>query len=220
MNTGAFDPIAEVCRSVQPRGAWVHLDGAFGLWAAASPELRHLVEGVELVDSAASDAHKWLNTPYDCGLAFVRDRRALATALRMSADYLVQDPRDPMNTTLEASRRARGVEVWAALRSLGRSGVRALVERCCRLARRFAAGLRESGCEVLNEVELNQVLVRFGDDVATRRVVAAVQEEGTCWCSGTTWQGRAAMRISVSSWATTEDDVDRSLEAIRRAAGR
>jgi len=219
VNTGAFDPIAEVCERVRARGAWVHLDGAFGLWAAASPSRRHLVSGLDLVDSAASDAHKWLNTPYDCGLAFVRDGDGLATALSMSADYLVQSPGDPMNTTLEASRRARGVEVWAALRALGRSGVEALVDGCCELALQFARGLRDGGFEVLNEVELNQVLVRFGDDETTRRVVAAVQAEGTCWCSGTTWQGRAAMRISVSSWATTPEDVERSLAAIRRCAG-
>jgi len=218
VNTGAFDPIAEVCERVRPEGAWVHLDGAFGLWAAASPGRRHLVAGVERVDSAASDAHKWLNTPYDCGLAFVRDRDALGIALGMSADYLVQNPGDPMKTTLEASRRARGVEVWAALQALGREGLEALVDGCCELAQRFAGGLRQAGFDVLNEVELNQVLVRFGDDERTRRVVAAVQEEGTCWCSGTTWQGKAAMRISVSSWATTAEDVDRSLEAIRRCA--
>jgi len=218
VNTGAFDPVADICQRVQPAGAWVHLDGAFGIWAAASPRLRHLITGLDQVDSSAADAHKWLNTPYDCGLVSVRDPQALAEALSLSAEYLAQSADDPMNTTLEASRRARGIEVWAALHSLGRQGLAALVERSCALATRFAAGLRAAGHDVLNEVQLNQVLVSFGDAQTTRRVIEAVQRDGTCWAGGSTWQGHAAMRISVSSWATTEDDVDRSLAAILRAA--
>ncbi len=220
VNTGSFDPIAEVCERVQPRGAWVHVDGAFGAWAAASPRRRHLVAGLELADSVVSDGHKWLNTPYDCGLAFVRDSRPLAEALAVSAAYLIQDAADPWNTTLESSRRPRGLEVWAALHSLGRSGVEALVERSCGIARRFADGLRQAGHAVLNAVELNQVLVSFGDEARTRRVVSEVQRDGTCWASGTTWQGQAAMRISVSGWATTDEDVARSLGAILRIAER
>jgi len=219
VNSGAFDPVGEICRRVRPAGAWVHVDGAFGLWAAASPDLRHLTEGIAGADSWVSDGHKWLNVPYDCGLAFVRLIEPLREALAMRAVYLVQDLEDPMNTTLEASRRARGIEVWAALRSLGRSGVAALVDQSCRLARRFADGLRDAGYDVLNEVCLNQVLVAFGDADATARVIEDVQAEGTCWCGGTTWNGRAAMRISVSGWATTDEDVDRSLAVIRTMAG-
>lgn len=218
VNTGAFDPVGDICRRVRPHGAWVHVDGAFGLWAAASRRLRHLTDGVAEADSWASDGHKWLNVPYDSGLAFLRDVDPLREALAMTADYLIQDAGDPMNTTLETSRRARGVDVWAALRSLGRHGVERLVDESCRLAGRFADGLRGAGHDVLNEVCLNQVLVSFGGTDVTRRVVARVQEDGTCWCSGTTWRGTAAMRISVSSWATTEEDVERSLDAITRIA--
>ena len=218
VNTGSFDPVAAIGRRVRPRGAWVHVDGAFGLWAAASRNLRYLVAGIAEADSWVSDGHKWLNVPYDCGLVFVRDVEPLRDALTMTADYLVQDVADPMNTTLEASRRARGIEVWAALRSLGRDGVEALVDQSCRLARRFVEGLRAAGHEVLNDVCLNQVLVTFGDDEATARVIEQVKADGTCWCGGTSWQGRAAMRISVSAWSTTEGDVDRSLAAITRIA--
>jgi glutamate/tyrosine decarboxylase-like PLP-dependent enzyme len=219
VNTGAFDPAAEVCAAAREAGAWVHVDGAFGLWAAASDKRTHLAAGVAEADSWATDAHKWLNVPYDCGLAFVRRPETLRAAMSISAAYLPEgEAREPMHYTPEASRRARGVEVWAALRSLGREGLSELIERNCAYAARFAEGFRAAGYEVLNEVVLNQVLVSFGDEEATRRVVAGVQADGTCWCGGTVWQGRAAMRVSVSSWATTEEDVERSLSAILRVA--
>jgi glutamate/tyrosine decarboxylase-like PLP-dependent enzyme len=190
------------------------------MWAAAAPARARQAAGVAEADSWALDAHKWLNVPYDSGVAFVRDGAALRAAMSARADYLLAgDRREPSHVTPEMSRRARAAEVWAALRSLGRDGVAELVERDCRLAARFADGLRAAGHEVLNEVTLNQVLVAFGGDERTRRVTAAVQEEGTCWCGGTVWRGRAAMRISVSSWATTDEDVERSLGAILRAAG-
>ena len=220
VNTGAFDPIAEVCRRAHAAGAWVHVDGAFGLWAAAAPSRRHLADGIALADSWATDAHKWLNVPYDCGLAFVRDPLALPAAMAITAEYLPTQSefRNPADFTPELSRRARGVEVWAALRSLGREGIAALIEGNCAHAQRFARQLSAAGCEVLNDVVLNQVLVAFGDVEKTNRVIAAVQADGTCWCGVTIWQSRTAMRISVSSWATTEADVDRSVEAILRAA--
>lgn len=219
VNTGAFDPIREVATRAHRHEAWVHLDGAFGLWAAVSESTRHLVDGLEEVDSIATDLHKWPNVPYDNGLALYRDPATARAALSMTAAYLTGgDERHPYHYTPESSRRARGVEIWAALASLGRSGLADLVDRCCRYARRFAEGFREAGFEVLNEVALNQVLVAFGDDETTRRVVEAVQREGTCWCGGSFWQGRAAMRVSVSSWATTEEDIERSLEAILRVA--
>jgi glutamate/tyrosine decarboxylase-like PLP-dependent enzyme len=178
------------------------------------------VAGLPLADSWATDAHKWLNVPYDSGLAFVRDPDALPAAMAITAEYLptVSDYRNPSDFTPELSRRARGVEVWAALRSLGRSGVADLVERTCRHARRFAEGLSAAGLQILNEVVLNQVLVSFGDPASTERAIAALQAEGTCWCGVTIWQGKTAMRISVSSWATTDDDVERSIAAILRAA--
>lgn len=219
VNTGAFDPAAEICLAAREAGAWVHVDGAFGLWAAAAETRRHLVAGVAAADSWATDAHKWLNVPYDSGLVFCRYPAALREAMSTSAAYLVQDEeRVPYHYTPEMSRRARGIEVWAALRSLGRSGLADLIESTCRHAARFAQGLSEAGYRVLNEVVLNQVLVSFGDEKTTRRVISAVQADGTCWCGGTTWQGRAAMRISVSSWATTEADVERCLAAILRLA--
>jgi glutamate/tyrosine decarboxylase-like PLP-dependent enzyme len=219
VNTGAFDPAGAIIPRAKEAGAWVHVDGAFGLWAAAAPGRRHLVQGVDGADSWATDAHKWLNVPYDCGIAFVRDPKHLHAAMAQNAAYLVQGQlRDPYHYTPDMSRRARGVEVWAALRSLGRNGLADLVERTCRHATRFADGLRAAGYEILNDVVLNQVLVAFGEPETTRRVIAAVQDDGTCWCGGTVWQGRTAMRISVSSWATTENDVERSLAAIRRAA--
>ncbi len=220
VNTGAIDPVGEVCARVRGSGAWVHVDGAFGLWAAASPRLAPLLHGVEDADSWACDAHKWLNVPYDSGFAFVRDADALRAAMAVTADYLPSRNagRNPSDYTPELSRRARGVEVWAALRSLGRAGVAELVERNCRQARRFAEALGAAGFEVLNEVVLNQVLVAFGDAGRTLRVIASLQKEGTCWCGGTVWQGRTAMRISVSSWATTDEDVERSIEAILQAA--
>jgi glutamate/tyrosine decarboxylase-like PLP-dependent enzyme len=219
VNSGACDPVAENCGRAKPAGAWVHVDGAFGLWAAASPARAHLVRGMEAADSWATDAHKWLNVPYDSGLAFVRDPQALRAAMAVTAAYLPPgETRDPSDHTPELSRRARGVEVWAALRALGRRGLAQVIERTCRHATRFAGGLRAAGYEVLNEVVLNQVLVAFGDAATTERVIEDVQREGTCWCGGTLWRGRRAMRISVSSWATTEEDVERSLEAILRAA--
>jgi glutamate/tyrosine decarboxylase-like PLP-dependent enzyme len=219
VNTGAFDPIGEICAAAHAAGAWVHVDGAFGLWAAAAPGRAHLADGVAEANSWGTDAHKWLNVPYDSGLAFVRDPEALRAAMAVSAAYLIQgEVREPAQFTPELSRRARGVEIWAALRSLGRQGLAELIERNCRQAARFAEGLRAVGFEILNEVVLNQVLVSFGDDDNTRRAIAALQAEGTCWCGGTVWQGRAAMRISVSSWATTDADVERSLEAMIRVA--
>ena len=220
VNTGAFDPADKIIPMAQAAGAWVHVDGAFGLWAAAAPVRAHLVEGYAAADSWAIDAHKWLNVPYDSGLAFVRDAVALRAAMSVSAAYLPPPgpERVPADYTPELSRRARGVVAWAALASLGRSGVAALVERCCAQARAFADGLRAAGFEVLNDVVLNQVLVSFGDPAATRRVTEALQADGTCWCGTTEWQGRVAMRISVSSWVTTDADVQRCLAAMLRAA--
>jgi glutamate/tyrosine decarboxylase-like PLP-dependent enzyme len=223
VNSGASDPFQEIIAIARARGAWVHVDGAFGLWAAASPELRHEVAGVEAADSWATDAHKWLNVPYDSGLVMVADAEAHRAAMSMTAAYLAgadDDERSNSDWVPEASRRGRGLAVYAALRSLGRAGVRELVERCCTLARRMAATLAaEPGLEILNDVVLNQVLVRVGgDDEATDATVAAVQRDGTCWLGGTRWQGEAALRISISSWATTEDDVDRSAAAIASAA--
>jgi len=219
VNTGAFDPFQEVCARAKDAGAWVHVDGAFGLWAAASPRYAHLLEGAAAADSWAIDCHKWLNVPYDSGLAVVRNAEHLRNAMAVGASYLqTNSQREPCHYTPELSRRARGIEMWAALKSLGRQGLRELVERNCRLAAVFAQRLQEAGFEVLNEVVLNQVLVSFGSDEETRRVVAEVQNEGTCWCGGTQWHGRAAMRISVSSWATTDEDVERSLTAIIKIA--
>ena len=220
VNTGAFDPVGEICAVAHPAGAWVHVDGAFGLWAAAAPSLAHLYEGVPQADSWATDAHKWLNVPYDSGLAFVRHPDALRAAMAISAEYLPSESqyRNPSDFTPELSRRARGVEVWAVLRALGRSGLRQMIERTCRHAGRFAEGLQQAGYQVLNEVVLNQVLVSFGDPDTTHRVIDGIQTDGTCWCGGTVWQGHTAMRISVSSWATTDADVERSLRAMLRAA--
>jgi glutamate/tyrosine decarboxylase-like PLP-dependent enzyme len=219
VNTGAFDSAVEICARAHEAGAWVHVDGAFGLWAAASPRYKHLVEGVAQADSWATDAHKWLNVPYDSGLAFVRDAVALKRTMALTAAYLPQgEHREPSQYTPELSRRARGVEVWAALRSLGRTGLSDLIERNCRFAQRFAVELQRGGYQILNEVVLNQVLVCFGDAIRTRQVIERVQKDGTCWCGPTEWQGRTAMRISVSSWATREEDVDVSVTAILRAA--
>ncbi|MEY2486365.1 MAG: hypothetical protein QOH39_2013 [Verrucomicrobiota bacterium] len=222
VNTGAFDPAREICRHAHASGAWVHVDGAFGLWAAAAPSRAHLAAGTEEADSWATDAHKWLNVPYDCGLAFVRDPKALPAAMAITAEYLPTQSefRNPADFTPELSRRARGVEVWAALRSLGREGLAELIERNCAQARRFAEQLSAAGIEILNEVVLNQVLVSFGDAEKTNHVITDIQEDGTCWCGVTIWQGRTAMRISVSSWVTTDSDVDRSVEAMIRIAKR
>ncbi len=219
VNTGAFDPIDVIASQLRGTQAWIHVDGAFGLWAAASPSRRHLTRGIERVDSLATDAHKWLNVPYDSGLVIVRDRRHLSAAMSSSAAYLIEgESRDPHRLVPEMSRRARAVEVWAALRSLGRVGLAELIDRCCDHAQHFARALEQGGHRVLNEVVLNQVLVSFGSAETTRRVIARIQEDGTCWCGGTVWQGQTAMRISVSSWATTDEDVARSLDAILRIA--
>ena len=219
VNTGAFDPAGDIIPRAKAVGAWVHVDGAFGLWAAAAPARARLVQAYAAADSWAIDAHKWLNVPYDSGIVIVRDPRDLYAAMAVDAPYLViGETREPEHYTPEFSRRARGIEVWAALRSLGRTGLADLIERTCRHATRFADGLREAGYEILNDVVINQVLVSFGDAELTRRVIAGVQADGTCWAGGTVWQGRTAMRISVSSWATTEDDVERSLAAMLRVA--
>jgi glutamate/tyrosine decarboxylase-like PLP-dependent enzyme len=216
VNGGAIDPLEDVCAAARAAGAWVHVDGAFGLWAAASPSRRHLVRGAELADSWATDAHKWLNVPYDCGIAFVRDREAHRAAMSVTADYLVQDPggpREPMDWTPEFSRRARGLAVYATLRALGRDGVAELVDRLCECAERFADRLGAVGFEVLQQ-ELNQVVVACESDAMTDATLAAVQSDGTCYPSGTTWRGRRCIRISVCNWQTAFEDVDRSVEAI------
>jgi glutamate/tyrosine decarboxylase-like PLP-dependent enzyme len=219
VNTGAFDAAKEICLAAKEQGAWVHVDGAFGLWARVSPKYAHLTQGLEEADSWATDAHKWPNVGYDSGLALVRDKAALQVSMGMTAAYLeTGSSREPMHHTPEASRRARGIELWAALKSLGRSGLRELVERTCSHAQLFAKWLREAGFEVLNEVVINQVLVSFGSATLTQSVIRRIQEEGTCWCGGTVWQGKTAMRISVSSWATSESDVELSVNAILRAA--
>jgi glutamate/tyrosine decarboxylase-like PLP-dependent enzyme len=219
VNTGAFDPGEEICTRAKEQGAWVHVDGAFGLWANASPKYRHLTRGFEQADSWATDAHKWPNVSYDSGIVIVRNGTALRGAMTSSAAYLEPGARRvPMNHAPEASRRARGVELWAALKSLGKPGLASLIERTCAHAQRFAEGLRAAGFQVLNDVVINQVLVSFGNAETTREVIRRVQVDGTCWCGATVWQGKTAMRISVSSWATSEADVDRSLEAILRIA--
>lgn len=218
-NTGAFDPADAIVPLAHEAGAWVHVDGAFGLWAAAAPARRYLTRGLNAADSWATDAHKWLNVSYDSGLAFVRDAEALRAAMSVDVPFLSQDAvREPSLFTPETSRRARGVEVWAALRSLGRAGLADLIERTCHYATLFADGLRAGGYTVLNDVALNQVLVSFGDAETTQRVIAALQADGTCWCGGRNWQGHEVMRISVSSWATTEEDVARSLATMLRIA--
>ena len=234
VNSGALDPLRPIVAAAHDVGAWVHVDGAFGMWAAVSPGLRPLLAGLGDADSWATDLHKWLNVPYDCGFVAVADREAHHRAMRMSAAYLVPAPGDeidPFDWVPEGSRRARATPVYAALRSLGRDGLRDLVERCCAHARRMAERLAGgAGIEILNDVVLNQVLVRFtaraegaavdpdASDRRTRAVIAAVQADGTCWAGGTTWHGMAAMRISVSNWTTTEADIDRSAEAILRCA--
>ena len=228
VNSGAFDPADAVADAVARHpNAWIHVDGAFGLWANVSPELRHLVAGVARADSWATDAHKWLNVGYDCGFVAVRDATAQRAAMSTRAPYLMQDhdQRDGWEFVLDSSRRARVFTVYAALRSLGRDGVRAMVERCCSLARRMAERLGEAdGVEILNDVILNQVLVRLspadgGDaDAFTRQVMTRVQEGGEAWMGGTTWHGQAAIRISVSNWSTTEADIDRTAAALLRAA--
>jgi glutamate/tyrosine decarboxylase-like PLP-dependent enzyme len=219
--TGACDPIAEICARAQETKAWVHVDGAFGMWAAVAPKRAYLVRGLSQADSWATDAHKWLNVPYDSGLVFVRAEQHLRAAMAVSAAYLTKsERRQPDEYVPEISRRARGIEVWAALKSLGREGLADLIERSCQHAAYFAVGLRRAGYEVWNDVVLNQVLVSFGRDEVTRRVITGIQQDGTCWCGGTIHRGRAAMRISVSSWVTTEEDCERSLAAMLKIASR
>jgi glutamate/tyrosine decarboxylase-like PLP-dependent enzyme len=225
VNSGAFDPLEEIAGLAHQHRGWLHVDGAFGLWAAAAPSRAYLVRGVEHADSVATDGHKWLNVPYDCGIVFCADEAAHRSAMSLaapaqSAPYLATSTRlrDPHEFVPEESRRGRAIPVYALLRTLGRAGLAELIERNCRQARRFAAGLTAAGHEMLNEVVLNQVVVAFGDAERTRRVVAAVQADGTCWCGSTLWQGRTAMRISVSSAATTDADVEKSLAAILRVA--
>jgi len=220
VNTGACDDLRAACDVVHSHGGWAHVDGAFGLWASASPATRHLTDGVELADSWGCDAHKWLNVPYDSAFALCSRPRVQVAAMSYTASYLTGSGLVPSGAgyTAESSRRARGFAVWAALRELGRDGVADLVDRCCRLARQFADGLVAAGFEVANDVVLNQVLVSFGDDARTDRVIEAVQRDGTCWMGGTTWRGRRFMRISVSNHATSDEDVNRSLTAILRAA--
>lgn len=228
INTGAMDPVGQICALAHDAGAWVHVDGAFGLWAAASPALRSRVTGVERADSWATDAHKWLNVPYDSGLVFCAHPDAHRAAMGVQASYLIHassGERDALEFNPEFSRRARGFPVYAAIRALGRSGIADMIDRCCALARRFAERLAvQDGVEVLNDVVLNQVLVRFhaadGDhDVHTRRIVERIQREGTAFMTGTTWHGQAALRISVTNWSTDESDVDRSVEAILHGVG-
>jgi glutamate/tyrosine decarboxylase-like PLP-dependent enzyme len=220
INTGAFDPFEDIIPLVHDVGGWVHVDGAFGLWAAVSPEYKHLTKGMSEADSLATDAHKYLNVPYDSGLTLLRQPEALRAAMAITADYLPTKSsfRNPSDYTPELSRRARGVEVWTVLKYLGKEGLARLVDDTCRHARQFAEGLAAAGYEILNEVVLNQVLVSFGEPEKTRRIISAIQEDGTCWMGGTEWQGHTAMRISVSSWATTDEDVQLSLDAILRIA--
>jgi glutamate/tyrosine decarboxylase-like PLP-dependent enzyme len=227
VNSGAFDDFPAICAAAHEAGAWVHVDGAFGLWAGASPEYRHLLTGVERADSWATDAHKWLNVPYDSGIVFCAHPASHRAAMSVHASYLIHSSsgeRDPMDWNPEFSRRARGFPIYAGIRALGRRGIAEMIERCCDHARRFAESLAaDENVEILNEVVLNQALVRFlsddgNHDAKTRAVIERVQEDGTCWLSGTTWRGAAAMRISVSNWATTEEDVDTSCEAILRIA--
>jgi glutamate/tyrosine decarboxylase-like PLP-dependent enzyme len=222
VNTGAFDPIADIAGVCDDANAWLHVDGAFGIWAAVSPELRHLVSGIERADSWTTDAHKWLNVPYDSGIVLCAHPESHRRAMTVQAEYLIQDEgerrvRDQVDWVPEFSRRARGFAVYASLRSLGRAGVVELVERCCAQARRFADQIGElPGVRVLNEVVLNQVLFRFSDDERTDAALAAVQASGDVWLSGTTWDGRKAIRVSVSNWQTGDEETDLLVDAFRR----
>lgn len=214
LNTGAFDPFPEIIDWARQRNGWVHVDGAIGLWAAASPARQHLTAGMSGADSWATDGHKWLNVPYDSGIILIRDPALLRPTMSARAGYLPEGDLDPMHHTPQSSQRARAFDAWAALRTLGRNGLAELVDRCSDHAQRFAVGLRAAGIEVLNDVVINQVLVGFPNDAATDRVIDHIQRSGECWCGGTMWRGHKAMRISVSSWATTEADVERSLATI------
>jgi glutamate/tyrosine decarboxylase-like PLP-dependent enzyme len=224
VNTGAFDPIEEIADAAKARGAWLHVDGAFGLWAGASPSRAHLTRGIDRADSVATDAHKWLNVPYDCGVVLTAHTASHRAAMTTGASYIIETAaeRDPRDFVPEESRRGRAVTVYAALRSMGRQGVAALVDRCCDHATRLANHLRaDFRIEILNEVVLNQVLVRVvggtDPDADTRAMIERLQAEGTCWASGTSWHGMAAMRVAISNWSTTAEDIDRTAEAIRRA---
>lgn len=219
IHSGAFDPASEICEVVHNSGAWVHVDGAFGLWALTLPEKQHLTKGLEMADSWATDAHKWLNTPYDSGLAFVRDGKSLTASMTQNASYLIQDGvRDPFVFVPEMSRRARGIEIWAALRMLGRNGVTEMIRNSCDLAVVFAEILKKAGYEILNDVVLNQVMVSFGNDEINKSIIKRIQEEGSGWFGGSTWHGRTAMRISISSWRTTREDVERCADIIIKMA--
>jgi glutamate/tyrosine decarboxylase-like PLP-dependent enzyme len=224
VNTGAFDPLREIADVCEAEDAWLHVDGAFGIWAAVSPRLRHLVEGMARADSWTTDAHKWLNVPYDSGIVLCAHPESHRAAMTVHAEYLVQDEgarrvRDQLDWVPEFSRRARGFALYAALRSLGRSGLIALVERCCDAAAQFGRGVAEiPGVTLLNEVVLNQVLFRFEDDAKTDQVLARVQESGRVWCSGTVWDGRKAIRLSVSNWQTGDEEIELALETFRAAA--
>ncbi len=222
VNTGSFDPIRPIVERLNNRPqCWIHVDGAFGFWACASPQLAPLIDGIELVDSICTDAHKWLNVPYDSGIVMTADSAALKRAMSYSTAYLLEtEQREPSHYTPELSRAARGINVWAALMALGRDGLREMVERNCRQARRFADGLTEAGFQILNEVVLNQVLVVFGDAQQTRQTIDAIQRDGTCWAGITEWQGITAMRISVCNYSTSDHDVDISLKAMLEAASR
>ncbi len=219
VNTGAFDPFNEIFDIASLSNTWVHVDGAFGIWAATSPRYAHLVEGIHKADSWAMDAHKWLNVPYDSGIVLVRNKEHLISSMSTDAAYLISGiKREPFRYVPELSRRARGIEIWAALRSLGKEGLASLIASSCDKATLFAKKLSAAGYKIINDVVLNQVLVSFGDSKTTKRVIQRVQEDGTCWCGGTEWQGQTAMRISVSSWRTTENDVEESSNVIIRIA--
>ena len=219
VNTGSFDPIGEICERNKNEQTWIHVDGAFGMWAAVKKKKKNLAKGIELADSWATDAHKWLNVPYDCGLVFVKRKEALFNAMSATASYLPEmNTREPYQFTPEMSREARGIPVWAALRSLGKKGLNELIERNCSQARKIASSLASAGYEILNDVVLNQVMVSFGTAEETNRIMKNIQEEGTCWCGGTVWQGKTSMRISVSSWATTDEDIEKSVSAILKVA--
>ncbi len=220
VNTGCFDPVDEIITKFKSDDVWIHVDGAFGLWVLVSSKYKHLGIGIEKADSWSVDAHKWLNVPYDSGVALVKNAEALRSAMSISTSYLKSTPgkRQPNEYTPELSRRARGVEIWTAIASLGRQGIAQIVERCCAHAQKAAKRLTEAGYKILNDVVINQVLVSFGSDEKTQAVIKAIQEDGTCWCGGTTWKGQTAMRISISSWATTVEDMDKSLDAMIRIA--
>jgi glutamate/tyrosine decarboxylase-like PLP-dependent enzyme len=220
VNSGCVDPIDEIIDKFKSEDVWIHVDGAFGLWVLVSSKHKHLAKGIGKADSWSVDAHKWLNVPYDSGVALVRNAEALRSAMSISTAYLKSTPgkRQPHEFTPELSRRARGVEIWTAIASLGRQGIAEIVERCCAHAQKAARRLTDAGYRVLNDVVINQVLVSFGSDEKTEKVIKAIQEDGTCWCGGTRWKGQTAMRISICSWATTDEDMDKSLDAMIRCA--